>query len=267
MKPNHSFEFLCSFLLNKIIVSLQIQQKWLFRIFERIYFFMQHRNEKIIFKLFFYSFLLNSLTLMSQTKDVDNNEYQFIQIGDKNWSTSNLKTTHFANGDKIPFASNDSLWFLYYEKKIPAYCYMLRDAKNKSIGLFYNYYALIDKRGIAPKNCIVADSSDYRNLINYLGGETQANKKARSATGWKKSIYFPDENGSNESKLNIRPSAVIWSQGWEERDNRAAFLWCRGGLAIIRIDNYNEFEIDDGGEKTYGGFDESWGMPIRFMKK
>ena len=42
--------------------------------------------------------------------DIDGNKYATIKIGNNIWFASNLKTTRFSNGDKIPNIKEDETW-------------------------------------------------------------------------------------------------------------------------------------------------------------
>ncbi len=55
----------------------------------------------------------------------------------------------FLNGDQIIQAQSSSEWKNACAIKLPAWCYA--DSKLKR-GILYNYFVLLDKRGIAPKN-------------------------------------------------------------------------------------------------------------------
>lgn len=66
-----------------------------------------------------------------------------------NFESEFLETTSFLNGDKIPQAQSVEDWRSYCESKKPAWCYA--DEKKKK-GVLFNYYVLLDKRMILPKN-------------------------------------------------------------------------------------------------------------------
>jgi uncharacterized protein (TIGR02145 family) len=223
-------------------------------------------------KYILFSFLFITITAFAQIKDFDGNTYHFIKLDGKYWSTEELRTTHFSNGDKITYATNDSLWNLFIEKKIPAYCHVM---DNKSLEIRYNYYAIIDKRGLVPKNCKIPDSTDYKGLIKSLGGVSEANlNKLRSTEGWEYNLmklngeYIKDDNGkyirvdgngTNETGLNLKSTLVYWCQGWA--NDNIAYSWLRGGKSKIKI-SYEKIVID-----TSPNYIDCWALPVvRFIK-
>ena len=71
-------------------------------------------------------------------------QYGEVKIGEQIWMTRNLNETTFRNGDTIPGieSSINSPRALYYEDQ--------HGKENKGYGLFYNWDAINDKRGLAP---------------------------------------------------------------------------------------------------------------------
>jgi uncharacterized protein (TIGR02145 family) len=76
------------------------------------------------------------------------------------WCTDYLNVTTFRNGDTIPEANEDWLWEKYIRNKKPAWCYSKR---GKGWGILYNYYAVIDARGIAPKGLRIPTGTEWGN--------------------------------------------------------------------------------------------------------
>lgn len=120
-------------------------------------------------------------------KDIDGNSYTTIIIGDQIWLTSNLKVTHFNNGDVIPFAYTNEEWA---QLSTPAGCsynqvsdeniahsiasFHLDDSerwsKNGSLyGCLYNWFAVNDPRGIAPRGWHIPTDEEWRVLEKQLG--------------------------------------------------------------------------------------------------
>jgi len=115
------------------------------------------------------------------------------------WAKENLDTDHYSNRDKIPYATNDEEWREYSINKIGCYCYYNYDIKNKKYGAFYNWYAINDIRGLAPKGWKIPSDEDWQVLIDSLGGSLKAGKFLKSAE-------FYSDNNIKDVKLEILPS-------------------------------------------------------------
>lgn len=113
--------------------------------------------------------------------------YDEVKIGNQVWMDKNLNVDHFRNGDPIPQAKTKEEWTYAIENKEPAWCYYDNNSSNGSkYGKLYNWYAVIDKRGLAPEGWHVSTDEDWRTLNKYLGGhEGKAAHKLKSKTDWK----------------------------------------------------------------------------------
>ncbi len=76
--------------------------------------------------------------------------YNFKSINGIEFTTDLVIEKNFRNGDLIKEAKTPEDWEVFIENKIPAYCYKDFNNKNTEFGLFYNFYAFIDSREIAP---------------------------------------------------------------------------------------------------------------------
>ena len=95
-----------------------------------------------------------------------------IQIGAQVWARRNLNVEKFRNGESIIEAKTIQEWDKAGENKQPAWCFYENDSNNGILsGKLYNWYAINDKRGLAPVGWIVPSNSDWIKLINFLGGE------------------------------------------------------------------------------------------------
>jgi len=75
-----------------------------------------------------------------------------VNIGTQTWMAKNLNVSIFANGDPIPEVKTNEEWKKAAEEKKPAWCYYENDPANGAIyGKLYNWYAVSDPRGLAPK--------------------------------------------------------------------------------------------------------------------
>jgi uncharacterized protein (TIGR02145 family) len=93
----------------------------------------------------------------------------------------NLNVSTFRNGDPIPEVKSTEAWDNALKNKQPAYFYK-QDVGER--GKFYNWYALIDSRGITPLGWRIPTEVYFKTLVNSLGGDKLAAKKLKSSTGW-----------------------------------------------------------------------------------
>lgn len=152
-------------------------------------------------------------------KDYDGNVYTSVKIGNQEWLLQNLKTTHYNNGDPIPLVSNADEW----ASLTSGACFY--DAGNNynlfTYGIYYNWYAVDDIRGIAPKGWHVASRDEWTTLIEYLGGEQYAAYKLKEigTTHWSTS----DPEVTNQSGFTALPAGYYF--GIIHDLNNAAYFW------------------------------------------
>lgn len=145
-----------------------------------------------------------TFNINAQVSDIENNSYKTKVIGNKEWMTENLNVSRFKNGDAIPQVTSAKQWMKYAKKKKPAWCYYAFDTKNgEKYGKLYNWYAVNDKRDLAPNGWHVTTDDDWKNLIKTLGGEENAGGKMKSIVDWTE-----DKNSTNESGFNALPGGM-----------------------------------------------------------
>jgi uncharacterized protein (TIGR02145 family) len=95
------------------------------------------------------------------------NEFEEVQIGNQIWMTKNLNLDVFSNGDIILEAKSLKEWNLAFENKQPAWCYYKnKKGSGKEYGKLYNYYAVIDTRGLAPEGWHIPSLDEWNQLID-----------------------------------------------------------------------------------------------------
>jgi uncharacterized protein (TIGR02145 family) len=115
--------------------------------------------------------------------DQDGNSWNAVQIGSMIWSGKNLDVAHYRNGDSIPEVKDPKEWAIL---KTGAWCYNNNKQENgKTYGKLYNWFAVNDPRGLAPKGWHVATDAEWSKLSDLLGGTEQAGGALKSATLWK----------------------------------------------------------------------------------
>ena len=87
----------------------------------------------------------------------ENSGVDELTIGSQVWMNKNLDADKFRNGDPIPQAKTLEEWEEFSNKKQPAWSYYENDSVNgEKYGKLYNWYAVNDPRGLAPKGWHVA---------------------------------------------------------------------------------------------------------------
>ncbi|MBK9358859.1 MAG: fibrobacter succinogenes major paralogous domain-containing protein [Bacteroidales bacterium] len=107
--------------------------------------------------------------------DFDNNSYPVVTIGDQTWMAENLKVSHYRNGDSIPNVTGYMQWD---GLNTGAYCWYDNEISWKDIfGALYNWYAVIDSRGLCPAGWHTPTNTEWTILSDYLGGISIAGVK------------------------------------------------------------------------------------------
>ncbi len=141
--------------------------------------------------------ITNKIIQEHEERSISEN-YKSIKIGNHYWMTENLDVDCYLNGDSIPEVQNPKDW---ENLKTGAWCYYDNNPENRlKYGKIYNWFAINDKRGLAPKGFKVAGFEDWKTLFENLD-ERVAGYKLKSTHGWR-----DNRNGNNESKLNIYPA-------------------------------------------------------------
>ena len=161
--------------------------------------------------------------------DIDGKVYKTVKIGDQWWMAEDLRTTRYRDSTTlyaVPPPPFDTTWSKF---TTGVYCNNL-DNQNSIIGVLYNWYAVNDSRGIAPKGWHIPTDAEWKQLEQNLG----MSSADADNTGWR---------GSHEGeKLKVIRGSV---GGWSDYGS----VWAT---------NESGFSA-----KAYGCrmFDGSWGYP------
>ena len=94
------------------------------------------------------------------------------QIGSQIWMNKNLNVERFQNGDIIQEARSKDERKKAAELQIPCWSYASNNkASGEYIGKLYNWYAINDPRGLAPKGWRIATVNDWKKLSAYIKGD------------------------------------------------------------------------------------------------
>jgi uncharacterized protein (TIGR02145 family) len=156
-------------------------------------------------------FCLGFISCKTNTvKDIDDNVYPTVKIGNQVWMAENLKTTRYCNGDLIGTTTPATLDI---ELEIaPKYQWAYDGDENnvQVFGRLYTWYVATDSRNVCPTGWHVPTDSEWTDLTDYLinngyafgtGYQGMDIAKSLAATsGW-----VPDEtpgSAGNDQKSN-----------------------------------------------------------------
>lgn len=141
---------------------------------------------------------------------------QTVTIGSQVWTSKNLDVVTYRNGDVIPQVQDQNAWT---NLRTGAWCYFNNDASNSAkYGKLYNWYAVNDPRGLAPKGFHIPSYAEWSILSDYLG-ET-AGTKMKSRLGW-----FQNGNGTNSSRFEGLPGGYRYHDGAFTSVGIAGYWW------------------------------------------
>jgi uncharacterized protein (TIGR02145 family) len=183
-------------------------------------------------------------------------ENEFLKFGNNLWTTKNLTSRFFQNGEDIPQAKNSDDWVLAVNNKEPIWAYPEFEEKNAKFGLLYNWYALNDNRKIVPHGFEIPSLKAWKELVESLGGDEVAGGEMKSVDGWIEEWG----NGSNSSKFNGypggytdlegMPSGLGWTVSWWSGDkviiDGNEYAWTIGLDQDTANTYFQEFEVGCG---------------------
>lgn len=145
--------------------------------------------------------------------DIDGNVYQTVKIGNQVWMAENLKVTHYRNGESIANVTDSTMWV---GLSTGALCeYNNNHSNGENFGKLYNFYAVSDIRGLAPKGWHVASDLDWKLLrINLKKSEIENDGET-----W---TEINDESNKMNLKLNV---GVRTQENFYNNDNTISRYW------------------------------------------
>lgn len=181
-------------------------------------------------KLFCFLFCLSIVTIViGQEKSLSS-----VKIANVEWQKMNLDVSVFSNGDTIFQANSADEWKNAHNEKKPAWCYYEFSSENgKKYGKLYNWYAVTDSRGLAPKGWRIPTEAEFESIDKtegyYHGDKLKAN------SGWDNWESIDDNgvkkvnsaNGSNSTGFSGLPGGCIDYNGVFHNKGIKAFFWTK----------------------------------------
>jgi uncharacterized protein (TIGR02145 family) len=174
----------------------------------------------------------------------------------KDWTKRNLDVTTYRNGDPIPQVTDPEEW---KQLRTGAWCYYNNDPANGAIyGKLYNWYAVTDPRGLAPRGWHVPSNTEWQAMRlcvrdlppkGYVGGKMKTTGTIEDGTGlW----YAPNTAATNLSGFTGLPGGLRYSDGDFRSMGFVSGWWgpvsspyagSRPGLPVSEVD-YLGYNID-----------------------
>jgi uncharacterized protein (TIGR02145 family) len=178
--------------------------------------------------------------------------YPSASICCQTWMTKNLDVATYRNGDPIPKVTDASTWGAL---TTGAYCYFNNDSATyaATYGKLYNWYAVVDPRGLAPEGWHIPSEYEWATLGTCLGGNGVAGGplKSEGLTYWSS----PNAGANNYCNFTALPGGkridegIFYSLGlegywWSSVANGTTNAWMRS--LDYAIDDLVRSDIDKG---------------------
>jgi uncharacterized protein (TIGR02145 family) len=193
----------------------------------------------------------------SSVSDVDGNSYNTVRIGTQCWTQSNLKVSKYRNGDNIPTGLSNTDW---QSTTAGAYAIYANDPVNDGLyGKLYNYYAVMDTRGLCPTGWHVPTDGEWTTLETFLGGSSVAGGALKSTVtqptpgGWN----LPNTGATNSSGFSAGPGGLRVGNGDVGYVGYTGLWWSSslsGTNAWVRLLNYNHGSVGRNNDNRTFGF-------------
>ena len=180
--------------------------------------------------------------------DIDGNHYAVVKIGTQWWMAENLRVTKYNNGDLIPNMISSESWRVI---NTGAQCSYLNSENYDTLhkyGRLYNWFAVSDKRKLAPKGWHVPSDKEFIVLETYvsynLGNSTSTPKALASSHDWNKyrkiGTIGKNMEQNNSSGFTAMPGGfrsysngkflhiVDYGYFWSSSENQSQGAWVRG---------------------------------------
>jgi uncharacterized protein (TIGR02145 family) len=192
-------------------------------------------------------FLFITLSLLGFSQSIKE-----IKVGNQIWMAENLNVVNFSNGNPIPQAQSDEEWVKACEEGRPAWCYFYSEYNNhenaeEEYGILYNWYAVIDPRGLAPKGWHTPTLEEWVQL--------ERHRQLEYSTGARiSSIGLRNQKGGGRSKKGTFFYCYRW---WTKTECK--YKDCSGQA-------YSRELSETASDTHYNSMDKCFGFQVRCVK-
>jgi len=215
-------------------------------------------------------FLLSIQTIFAQETGSlidsrDGKTYKTITIGKQTWSSENLDVVTFLNGDTIPEARTVEEWIKLGNAGKPAWCNFDNSISiGENYGKLYNWYAVADPRGLAPKGTHIPGDVEWTKLTDFLVGKVtdkkvKPGKDALEKGSNIKKSGFDGLPGGYRNEMGIFNDFGFDGGWWSSTESSADDAWGRGLYYLYG----NVFRYDLSAQYCY--YNKEFGLSVRFL--
>jgi len=162
--------------------------------------------------------LINGFCLMcgqgSFYYELDKKVYNTVKIGTQEWMAENLDISHYRNGDSIPQVQDIEEW---ERLTTGAWCYYNNNEEIKIYGKLYNWFAVIDPRGLAPNGWHVSSDLDWRTLMALYGVGVAVKLKEVGSAEWGRA--------TNETGFTALAGGMRYDYGRFDNCGECGYWW------------------------------------------
>ena len=164
----------------------------------------------------------------------DGHDYELVEIGDQCWFAENLQTERYANGDLLEGDLSDGEWS---STTSGAQAVRNNDDSNlPSRGRLYNWFAVVDTRGLCPSGWHVPTDTEWMALELQLGmpqSEVEADGSRGTDEGQtlkSSASDSPPWNGNNSTGFSAFPGGKRSDGGTYSYGTTDCFIWTKSTL-------------------------------------
>lgn len=153
----------------------------------------------------------------------DSKKNDTISVGNQVWMKYNLDVVKYRNGDPIPEVKvvTTQAWD---SLKTGAWCWYNCDSANYSkYGRLYNFYAVIDPRGLAPAGWHIPSEQEWALFSKSQGEDSVAGGKLKAISGWTE----PNTGASDHVGFRALPGGCRSKTFGYFGEGTNAYFWTR----------------------------------------
>jgi uncharacterized protein (TIGR02145 family) len=195
----------------------------------------------VLFSVFF------SIVMGTEAKKKKAIVFDTIKVGEQVWMKRNLDVEKFRNGTIIPQAKTREEWIKAGLLKKPAWCYVDNDPViGMKVGKLYNWYAVTDKRGLAPKGWAIPSIEDWA-ILQEVAKKERRRPLQSDSEFWKnkyeENVDLEDEEDEKERREREEERINMYKKLKSAKKNSLFFAEPAGLRIFI---NFEENDDNDG---------------------